>query len=60
MLLGGAVGFIQTMDRLNVKPDMKTFTLLLDIIPSTEEAENVWLVIKFLSLNQFFSFLGSN
>lgn len=38
-LLGGMETIISEMDRLKVRPNMKTFTQLLDTIPATFEAE---------------------
>lgn len=39
LLLGGISGFINEMEEANVRPDIKTFTKMLDIIPSTRAAE---------------------
>uniref|UniRef100_A0A336K072 CSON010148 protein n=1 Tax=Culicoides sonorensis TaxID=179676 RepID=A0A336K072_CULSO len=39
LLLGGLAGFLQEMDVHKVNPDIKTFTQLVDIIPSTLESE---------------------
>lgn len=43
MLMGGSSGFIRHMTLYNIKPDIKTFTQLLDQIPSTFAAEKVLL-----------------
>ncbi|KAG4067709.1 hypothetical protein HA402_005481 [Bradysia odoriphaga] len=40
LLLGGAKGILNEMEKLKVHPDVKTFTALLDIIPSTNTAEH--------------------
>ncbi|XP_030753375.1 pentatricopeptide repeat-containing protein 1, mitochondrial [Sitophilus oryzae] len=39
LLLGGCKGFLQTMTSFKCTPDIKTFTQLLDSIPSTNAAE---------------------
>lgn len=44
ILFGGLEGFLSRMAADDVKPDAKTITLLLDIIPNTTSAEN--LLIK--------------
>lgn len=41
LLLGGYSGFLSNMSEMNVEPTIKTFTLLLDCIPSTLSAEKV-------------------
>lgn len=38
-LLGGMDSVISEMEALHVRPDVKTFTQLLDLIPSTRDAE---------------------
>ncbi|XP_071438786.1 pentatricopeptide repeat-containing protein 1, mitochondrial [Hetaerina americana] len=38
-ILGGCVGFLKQMAKKGVKPNIKTFTQLLDVIPQTESAE---------------------
>lgn len=43
LLVGGLSGFIKTMEKNNVTPDIKTYCLLLDNIPSTLSAENLLL-----------------
>lgn len=45
LLLGGVTGFLNEMDRHDAKPDIKTFTQLLEIIPSTIESEKKLLKI---------------
>lgn len=40
LLLGGSTGFLQEMENIKVTPDIKTFTELLDVIPSTITAEH--------------------
>lgn len=40
LLLGGISGFISEMEKAEVVPDIKTFTQLMDVIPSTEAAEH--------------------
>lgn len=40
LLLGGFSGFLELMEIFEVDPDLKTFTLLLEVIPSTRVAEN--------------------
>ncbi|GAB0088560.1 pentatricopeptide repeat-containing protein 1, mitochondrial [Sergentomyia squamirostris] len=39
LLLGGMTGFLEEMHTCNVTPDIKTFTELLEVIPSTVAAE---------------------
>jgi len=39
MMLGGMTGMLARMDRDKAKPDVKTFSMLLDMIPLTPEAE---------------------
>lgn len=39
LLLGGLSGFLKEMDRQKVKPDIKTFTQFLEVIPCTHSAE---------------------
>jgi len=39
-MLGGVSGMLARMDRDKAKPDVKTFSLLLDTMPSSLEAEN--------------------
>lgn len=43
ILLGGMTGFLDLMKQFDVKPDLKTYTLLIELIPSTRAAENVLL-----------------
>lgn len=45
LLLGGFGGFIEEMDRHKVEPDIKTCTLLLEVLPSTIEAEKRLLTL---------------
>ena len=40
LLLGGFSGFLETMKSFDVKPDIKTYTELIEVIPSTISAEN--------------------
>lgn len=40
LLLGGAKGVLNEMLSIKVQPDIKTFTTLLDVIPSTNTAEH--------------------
>lgn len=40
LLLGGMDGFINEMNAAEVRPDIKTFTKMLNIIPSTRAAEH--------------------
>lgn len=40
LLLGGMSGFLEEMAAADVQPDIKTFTKMLDTIPSTRAAEN--------------------
>lgn len=40
LLVGGLTGFLRNMQENKCTPDIKTFTLLLDCIPSTLAAEN--------------------
>jgi hypothetical protein len=47
--VGGCSGFLEQMKKDGVKPDIKTFTQLLDTIPSTKAAELV-TVHKYLSV----------
>lgn len=39
LLIGGTSGFLQEMANANAKPDIKTFTQLLEVQPSTYSAE---------------------
>lgn len=39
LLLGGFSGFLDLMQQCEVKPDLKTFTALIEVIPSTTIAE---------------------
>lgn len=39
LLLGGFSGFLATMKDFNVKPDLKTYTELIEVIPPTYAAE---------------------
>lgn len=41
MLLGGFKTLLKEMEEDNVKPDIKTFTQLLNIMPSTTDSEEV-------------------
>lgn len=41
LLLGGCFGFLKNMKINKIKPDIKIFTQLLEIIPSTKVVENV-------------------
>ncbi|KMQ97249.1 pentatricopeptide repeat-containing protein 1 [Lasius niger] len=41
ILFGGMEGFLNRMAYCKVKPDIKTITLLLNIIPNTVQAENL-------------------
>lgn len=43
ILLGGFTGLLELMKQFEVKPDLKTYTLLIEIIPSTRAAENILL-----------------
>lgn len=45
LLLGGVQGFLQEMELANVKPDIKTFTKILEVIPSTQAAEHRLIAI---------------
>lgn len=40
LLLGGMSGFVEEMKIYGVVPDIKLFTILLEVIPSTKAAEN--------------------
>lgn len=40
LLLGGMAGFLEEMEAADVRPDIKTFTKMMDIIPSTKAAEH--------------------
>lgn len=40
LLLGGISGFLDEMTEAGVQPDIRTFTKLLDVIPSTTAAEH--------------------
>lgn len=39
LLLGGFQGFLDTMNHFGVKPDLKTYTELIEVIPATNIAE---------------------
>lgn len=41
MLLGGSQGLLKQMECDGVNPDVKTATILLDLIPSTNQSEQV-------------------
>ena len=41
ILVGGCSGLLEQMNKYGVKPNIKTFTQLLDTIPSTRAAEQV-------------------
>lgn len=41
ILVGGCSGLLEQMNKYGVKPDIRTFTQLLDTIPSTKSAEQV-------------------
>jgi hypothetical protein len=41
ILVGGCSGLLEQMNKHGVKPNIKTFTQLLDTIPSTRAAEQV-------------------
>ncbi|XP_069701476.1 pentatricopeptide repeat-containing protein 1, mitochondrial [Periplaneta americana] len=43
ILVGGCSGFLEQMKKHKVKPNIKTFTQLLDTIPSTKAAEQALL-----------------
>ncbi|XP_063227761.1 pentatricopeptide repeat-containing protein 1, mitochondrial [Bacillus rossius redtenbacheri] len=43
LLLGGCSGFLRVMELAGVEPNIKTFTLLLDVIPATITAEKALL-----------------
>lgn len=45
ILFGGLEGFLNRMSNDDVKPDAKTITLLLDLIPNTVPAENLLIKI---------------
>lgn len=49
ILIGGCSGFLKNMKTNKVKPDIKTFTQLLEVIPPTITAERVsFLTYKLL------------
>lgn len=39
LLIGGLQGFLETMKQFEVKPDLKTYTELIEVIPATNAAE---------------------
>lgn len=39
LLLGGFSGFLETMKHFDVKPDLKTYTELIEVIPPTKASE---------------------
>ena len=39
LLLGGFTGFLETMKRFDVKPDLKTYTELIEVIPAANAIE---------------------
>lgn len=43
VLLGGFTGVLELMEKFEVKPDLKTFSILIEVIPSTRSAENMLL-----------------
>lgn len=43
ILLGGFQGFLELMETFEVPPDLKTFSLLIEVIPGTRAAENILL-----------------
>lgn len=40
LLIGGFTGVLELMEKFEVKPDLKTFSILMEVIPSTRAAEN--------------------
>ncbi|KAL1516600.1 hypothetical protein ABEB36_000494 [Hypothenemus hampei] len=50
LLIGGCKGLLETMNHYKCTPDIKTFTLLLDSIPSTQAAEKE-LIVAMKKLN---------
>ncbi|XP_037043514.1 pentatricopeptide repeat-containing protein 1, mitochondrial-like [Bradysia coprophila] len=46
LLLGGFKGILNEMEKLQVRPDVKTFTALLDVVPSTAEHEIIESIRK--------------
>ncbi|PNF32842.1 hypothetical protein B7P43_G03468 [Cryptotermes secundus] len=44
ILVGGCSGLLEQMNKYGVKPDIRTFTQLLDTIPSTKSAEQALLL----------------
>jgi len=58
LLLGGCSGFLKNMKNNNIKPDIKVFTQLLEVIPSTLIAEKVsYLYMIFLKSRIYLKFL---
>lgn len=46
LLLGGLSTILEQMESDEVKPDIKTYTLMLDVIPATDAAEEVRMTVK--------------
>lgn len=55
MLLGGCSGFLKNMKSNHIKPDIKTFTKLLEVIPPTLIAEKVNYFIYYYSSRRILS-----
>lgn len=60
-LIGGVNGFLQSMQEAHVKPDIKTFALLLECLPDNIEAEENLLLLldnyKIKPIVDFFNIL---
>lgn len=46
LLLGGFNAILDQMKSDEVKPNIKTFTLMLDVIPATDAAEEVRITVQ--------------
>jgi len=49
ILLGGCLGFLKNMKINGIKPEIKIFTQLLEVIPPTLSAEKVSYIKKSIS-----------
>lgn len=57
LLLGGCSGFFKNMKTNKIKPDIKVFTQLLEIIPSTLVAEKVIYFSFFIIVGLFYFYI---
>lgn len=55
LLLGGFNAILEQMKSDGVPPSIKTFTILLDVMPGTDVAEEVRTTVKTESVCSFFN-----